>query len=172
MRKVAKGLALTMGVTLTALAIGFGDIVPVPIHAELYKNLLTCSAIVFGVMGAWVAIIYPRTLTTVQDGGTNNPIEEVKAYSALQPAMLSSTLVLAVILAFGPAAAIVVQGDFFAANRVPMLRASMGALALLTLWQLWALAASLVPFIIVRRDLAAEARRRAGERHTNGSESN
>lgn len=52
---------------LFSLLVGFGAGGEIPISKQenLYSSLLGIASIVFGIMGAWVAIVYPEALTKV-----------------------------------------------------------------------------------------------------------
>jgi hypothetical protein len=144
-----------------AAAVGFvwGDDVRPEVHVDLYQNLLTCSAIVFGVMGAWIAIIYPRTMEQVTDDKTLDPLEEASIYASLRPAMYTSTLVLAVVLFAAPIAAMLVEQEFYSRVEPWALKASMVCLLSLTGVQLYALLTSLAPFVITNDAITVEAKR-------------
>ncbi|MES9907194.1 MAG: hypothetical protein ABW150_01635 [Candidatus Thiodiazotropha sp.] len=136
--------------TLSLLAVGyicyiFGREISFADQWPLYEALRTTASIIFGVMGAWIAIVYPEVLTKIFDKKTENKKDEIRKIKRLLLPLGISTLILAAILVIGIASPILKQIDFFTA-RIDIARGiSFSSLGILTLVQLWTLIASLAP---------------------------
>lgn len=137
----------------------WGPSVPADVHASLFQNLLTCSAMVFGVMGAWVEIIYPRVMAKVSDEETSDHLEKARHHSSLRPALITSSFVLTLVLLPAPAGAFVVDQSFYKGAEPWLLRGSMFALVLLTFIELYTVLASLAPFVTTQDAVDAKAKR-------------
>ncbi|MFZ5723408.1 MAG: hypothetical protein ACOY33_07070 [Pseudomonadota bacterium] len=80
---------------------GIGGNVPLPKLEALYSGLQGVAAVVFGVMGAWLALVYPDALDSLykeQSLDRNQPA--VNRVEKLVSAMAVSTIVLAATFAF------------------------------------------------------------------------
>lgn len=114
-----------------------------------YEALRNTSGIVFAVMGAWIAIIYPESLRKIispdSEGG-----EEI--LNMLQ-AMLISAIILAFVLLLGVAVPLLSQYSFLAAQERAFRGLSYLTLSLMTLAQLWTLLLTILPNYIVKRSM-------------------
>lgn len=139
-----------------------GQMVPFSRQWLLYEGLRTTAAIIVGVMGSWIAVMYPGVVSPIKNvteremaNGNNEGAESV--YRLLWP-IGYSTVILATILLLGPAAEV--------AREIPpltmypgLLRGlSFSLLLCLTLMQLWSLGLTLFASELARREL----RRRLG----------
>lgn len=123
----------------------FGRAIPFSDQWSLYEALRTTSAIVFGVMGAWIAIVFPSALENIFDKHYENKRQELKKIYRLLLPLTVSTLVLAALLALGVLAPMLKQ-IVVLRQHVDMVRGvSYALLGVLTLIQLWTLLLSLVP---------------------------
>lgn len=125
----------------------FGRHVPVAEQWPMFEALRTTAAIIFAVIGAWMAIIYPEKLklsfrqpkVAVQiDAATST------GWGQLFTPVVHSTLILSVVLLLG----ITVPALKHAGLNVPVAcwrGTSYGLLVALTLWQLWTVLLTLVP---------------------------
>lgn len=123
----------------------FGGNIPFSEQWSLFEALRTTSAIIFGVMGAWIAIVFPTALTNIFDKEFENKKEEVRKISRLLLPLSVSTAILAFVLLLGVVAPIVkqlplIQGYIGVARGL-----SFSVLGVLTVVQLWTLLASLAP---------------------------
>lgn len=123
----------------------FGSAIPFSEQWIQYEALRTTASIIFGVMGAWIAIVYPKTLTKILDRNNENKKEEISKISRLLKPLAISTLILASVLVIGIAAPILKQIDFINAHADVVRGISFAVLGTLTLAQLWALIASIAP---------------------------
>jgi hypothetical protein len=139
------GLAAWTG-ALAAVGAGawFGRNVPFSEQWPMFEALRTTAAIIFAVIGAWMAIIYPERLKLSLRNGAGAGQGEPTGMGKLFTPVVNSTVILCVILAVGAAAPLLkrIQVPF----DVAWVRGgSYGLLVSLTLWQLWTVVLTLVP---------------------------
>ena len=123
---------------------------------SLYEALRTTAAIIFGVMGAWIAIVYPNSLTKIFDKNYDNKSAEIQKIKRLLFPLTVSTSILAIVLLLGLLAPIIRQIDFFAKHAEIVRGMSFSTLGILTLVQLWTLIVSLAPGESLLFELAQE----------------
>ena len=138
---------LAWGFAFLAVAAGgwLGRSVPFSEQWPMFEGLRTTAAIIFGVIGAWLAIIYPERLKLSFKSDTEKSDgEKENGLSQLFTPVVNSTLILGVVLALGVIAPI--------AKRYPipldvelMRGLSYSILVALTLWQLWTVLLTLRP---------------------------
>ncbi|GKS73927.1 hypothetical protein AVME950_03545 [Acidovorax sp. SUPP950] len=121
----------------------FGRTVPFAEQWPVFEGLRTTAAIIFGVIGAWLAIIYPERLKLSFKPKNNGGPSETGVGQLFSP-VVNSTLILGAVLLIGVIAPI--------AKKYPLpldvawCRAiSYGVLVALTLFQLWTVLLTLVP---------------------------
>lgn len=130
---------------LTAVFAGgwFGRNVPFAEQWPMFEGLRTTAAIIFGVIGAWLAIIYPERLKLSFKPRKDGAPAETGIGQLFSP-VVNSTLILGAILLLGVIAPI--------AKKYPLpldvewcRGISYGILVALTLFQLWTVLLTLVP---------------------------
>lgn len=137
---------LGWAVALAAVTAGawYGRAVPFAEQWPIFEALRTTAAIIFAVIGAWMAIIYPdRLKLSLRDPGAKVK-GELSGMGKLFTPVVNSTVILCIILIVGALAPILKR------HTLPldpsMLRGiSYGLLVSLTLWQLWTVVLTLVP---------------------------
>lgn len=146
MKTWARRIALGLGIT-SAVALGgwFGRKVPVAEQWPLFEALRTTAAIIFAVIGAWMAIIYPERLkegfkavTSAETGQSND------GWRQLFTPVVHSTFILGLLLVLGALL------PLFRHSAPPLptecMRGAMFALlVLLTIWQVWTVLMTLWP---------------------------
>ena len=118
----------------------------------LYEALRTTSAIVFGVMGAWLAIIYPGILSHVFDKKTLPDTDQQNVNKLLSP-MYYATMILIVVLFVGVFAPILKQFSSLMKYAIFLRGLSYSILAFFTVLQLWALLLIFIPQDIVGKKI-------------------
>lgn len=134
----------------------YGRNVPFSEQWSLYEALRTTAAIIFGVMGAWIAIVFPNSLTRIFDKSYENKKEEVLKIKRLLFPLSVSTAILAFVLLLGVAAPILKQLSLIQQHVEIGRGLSFSLLGILTLIQLWTLIASLAPGESLLFELAKE----------------
>lgn len=123
----------------------FGADIPFAKQWTLYEGLRTTSSIVFGVMGIWIAVVFPTSLTKIYDKTYQYKKEELGKIIRLFKPLVISMFILGAVLVLGILAPILQQLDFVK-NRAEIARSiSFCVLGVMTLMQLWTLVASLAP---------------------------
>lgn len=145
--------AFVVGLSAT-LFFYYGQNIPFEKQWSLYDSLRNTSAIIFGVMGAWIALIYPEALSSILDKSKNSETQDKsKDIEKLLSPLLYSTVILASVLLVGIFAPIIKQIPLFTSNYRLVRGISYAFLGFLTLFQLWAVILTLLPADIAKRNL-------------------
>lgn len=122
----------------------YGDEIPFAQQWPLYEALRNTAAIIFAVVGAWLAIIYPERLK-LSFGKSAEDNSSSKNFRILLAPAVHSTIILVVLLAVGVAAPILKRVPY-ALEHIEMFR-GLSALLLvsLTLWQIAIVVIAIVP---------------------------
>lgn len=154
-RYLILGGAGLIGLSLLTGAVVYGKSVPFAQQWPLYEALRNTSAIIFAVVGAWLAIIYPERLKLSfgkkeKDTSSNSNIRLL-----LTPA-INSTFILVILLTVGIAVpilkkipAVLEHVDFFRG-------ASFVLLTSLTLWQIVIVVIAVVPIELLLNQASRE----------------
>ncbi|WP_146003559.1 hypothetical protein [Kineobactrum sediminis] len=157
--KILKYL-LVASVALAALL--QGQEIAMSRQMPLFEGLRNTSAIIFGVMGAWLAILHPESLKKIfgSDGG-KIPDQEKGTIMLLFSPILISTAVIAAVLVIFPLVEFSKTIDYFATHKRVLRGLSFSLLSVLTLLQLWALILTLAPGNIVKKHIDKESAKSA-----------
>lgn len=153
MKKLVIKASVYIGVLLlTAAGCVFGKQISFSEQWPLFEALRTTAAIIFAVVGAWLAIIYPERLrSTFRPTEEHSHSTKVDMGSFLSPA-INSTAILAVVLLVGILAPMAKQLDFFLENKYLFRGLSFGLLVALTCWQLITIVATLSPVDFIKTE--------------------
>lgn len=139
-----------------------GRVVPFSEQWPIFEALRTTASIIFAVIGAWMAIIYPERLklsfksSTGTKAQSSEQAKQNSGWSHLLTPVVHSTAILCVILIIGAIAPILKHYPLPISREV--LRGTCyGLLVLLTIWQLWTVLLTLVPADIVKTSLDRES---------------
>ncbi|MCH7274382.1 hypothetical protein MMZ06_31620 [Burkholderia gladioli] len=152
--------AALAALTICAAGYYYGRHIPFEKQWPLYEALRTTASIIFAVIGAWLAIIYPERLKVSfrgngKGGGSNGNLGLL-----LTPAV-HSTIILALLLLLGICAPIVKEIPVVRPH-VEMARGiSFVILSALTIWQVIIVFMTLFPAQIVQEQIAKESAKRA-----------
>lgn len=116
----------------------------------LYEALRTTSSIVFGVMGAWIAVIYPGTLADILSSDKKAKQKVIKLFLP----MTISVLILSSVLLIGITAPMLKQIDFLVIHKFLVRRISYAFLGMITSIQFWALLILLLPPEMIEEHLS------------------
>lgn len=134
----------------------FGQDVPYTEQLPLYEGLRTTSSIIFGVTGAWIAIIYPGNLLDLLEGNLSD--EEQKKHEKVRTLispLVYSSVILACVLMVGILTPILKRLPFLLPHLRLVRGLSFALLGLLTIGQLWTLLLTLVPADIAQRKITS-----------------
>lgn len=151
---IKKLIFLILGLGILILCLIFGRNVPFSDQWLLYEGLRNTAAIIFGVMGAWLAIVYPEALSHIIE---RNNLSAAKNYKKLIDPLLYSTVTLIWILLLGIIAPILKQISFFLIHTNSLRSISFLILVFLTLLQSWALLLTLLPADMTKRKIDRES---------------
>jgi len=142
--------------SLAAIPIGavvawrYGHLVPFSEQWPLYEALRTTAAIIFAVVGAWFAIIYPEKMKGVFNSGAS-PLGNVSnGMEKLFSPVFHSTIILCIILFLGVVAPVLKRVEYLQDFRDILRCASFSLLVTLTLWQIWTVLVTLIPAFMLK----------------------
>lgn len=137
-----------------ALCFKFGAGIPFKEQWPLYESLRNTSAIIFGVMGAWIAIIYPNVLSKIYGRVNSSDAKaEAEKINKLISPMLYATTIVAIVLVIGLAAPIAKRIEYLSQYHNILRSLSFSIFGMLTIAQLWSLILTLIPNDIILRKL-------------------
>jgi hypothetical protein len=151
-RYILSGFAKLLLIFLLVLALFyFGQNIPFEKQWPLYDSLRSTASIVFGVMGAWIAIIYPEALTellgrTLKSETTDKSREVRKLISPL----IYSTAILVAVLLIGILAPIFKLIPLLVDHTRLIRGISYSFLGVLTVLQIWSVLLTLLPADLVK----------------------
>ncbi|WP_404324746.1 hypothetical protein HA399_09235 [Cobetia sp. UIB-001] len=116
----------------------------------LFEALRNTAAIIFAVVGAWFAIIYPERMKGVLSSSPSIQASTSKGLGKLFSPIVHSTVILCIILLIGVLAPLIKGMDFVVVHKLVFRKISYSLLCLLTLWQIWTVLVTLVPALILK----------------------
>lgn len=152
---------LALGVGCAVLLVGtgyfFGRDVPFAQQAPLYEALRSTASIVFAVIGAWLAIVYPERLkgSLRGDGHAPAPLGHDNVALLLVPAV-HSTFLLIVLLLVGIAVPLLRVQAWALAHVDEWRGISYALLVALTCWEVWIVFLTLFSTDLMRRQVQLE----------------
>jgi hypothetical protein len=158
--RLRPAILLALIFAFSALAGWGGRVIPFSEQWPFFEALRTTASIVFAIMGAWVALMYPKALESILKTRTAfTSVEEERVHALMLPVKLSTAVLVAVMVA-GPFAAW--------AKRLPSLipfidwsrGVSFGLLVFLTLAELVAVVLTLWPIHAAGSDIDSIKRQR------------
>lgn len=149
-----------------------GDKIPFSEQWGLYETLRTTASIIFAVVGAWFAIVYPEKLKApFREKIDNTPNADTRFGSLFSP-IVNSTVILCVILFIGILAPVLKQIPFILEYKAKMRAISFGLLCCLTFWQIWTVFITLIPADLLKTQSDQEMARKAHIEHLTGRHDN
>jgi hypothetical protein len=137
-------LWLVSGALVVAAAV-FGKAITFQQQWPLFEALRATAAIIFAVVGAWLAIVYPERLKLSLGVATKGEAPVPDRFSSLFTPIAHSTMILGLVLLTGILAPIAKQIPWFLSNIAFTRSVSFVLLVVLTLWQIWTVVLTLVP---------------------------
>lgn len=141
-QNIIKSCYFLVSVLGVAAAIYFGQNIPFAEQWPLYEALRTTAAIIFAVVGAWIAIRFPDRGAVIIGENKTATREGIGRY--FHP-VAHSIVVLCSVLVIGVVAPIAKRFDYVQHHLEVFRGLSYGVLAALTLFQLWTVIISLGP---------------------------
>ncbi len=161
--KTALNTALIFSIaTIVTGSIIFGKSVSIQQQITILSSLREIAAIIFGVMGAWVAIIYPKALKNIYDL-KSNPDEILQGTYRLFKPIRWSTVIVAISLIYIWIYPILIQLRFLVDHTHIIRPLSFALIGFLVLAQIYTLVLSLIPLEDSAADINAIARSRKSQ---------
>ncbi len=134
-----------------------GQKVPFAVQWPMFEALRTTAAIIFAVIGAWMAIIYPERLKlSFKDPSATTPGKADAAGELFTP-VINSTSILVIVLGIGVVAPLVKTIGL--PGPVAIWRGvSYAILIALTLWQIWTVMLTVDPADRIKSFMSKELR--------------
>ena len=154
MNKSIRLLFIITGAGIIISSVVLGGKITFNEQMPIYDGLRTTSAIIFAVMGAWIALLYPGQLS--QAFGQKpykekeNDIEQIKR---LFRPMIYSTIILMIVIGVSFGVPLAKQITYILPYRDVFRAVSFGVIAFLTLIQFWSIILTLVPGDTIKDDL-------------------
>lgn len=137
-----------------------GQSVPFNEQWPLYEALRTTAAIIFAVIGAWIAIIYPERLKLSFAEHKKSETRAEGSMGKLFSPIVHSSAILCLVLLIGIVAPVLRVIPALEEYKVLFRGISYGLLVALTLWQLWTVVLTLIPADVIKTYSDREDRRR------------
>lgn len=129
-----------------------GNNIPISEQLPIYESLRNTSAIIFGVMGAWIAILYPNALLEIYGKIDVHCAEkQSKNIKQLISPMILSTIIVSFVLIVSLIAPALRKIPFLYCFKDEIRAISFTILGILTYLQLWALLATLTPSNMIQQ---------------------
>ncbi len=141
-----KVLFCLLSLSIIVASIFFGQTVKFSEQWVLYEALRTTASIIFAVAGVWLAIIYLDRLKSPYKKSSYDPVH-LKGFAQLFSPVINSVITLCAILLVGITAPILKQLIEPEEYIIYFRQASMGFLALLTMFQIYTVLSVLVPVL-------------------------
>lgn len=123
----------------------YGKLISVSDQWPIFEALRTTAAIIFAVVGAWLAIIYPEKIKTLYRSSNDSVEVESTRFGVLLSPAVHSTAILSVVMILGVFVPILKNVSYLLAYK-DILRGLFYSLAYtLTVWQLWTVILTLIP---------------------------
>ncbi|EPY5280649.1 hypothetical protein AB8Q80_17095 [Klebsiella pneumoniae] len=151
--KVVIGVACFAMVLLSGI---LGRNVAFALQWPLFEALRTTASIIFAVVGAWFAIIYPERLKKSFRGGASE--NSGPGIHRLFTPIVHSTAILATVLIVGVIVPLLKQFEWILSHKEIFRGISYGLLVFLTLWQLITVLFSLIGPDMIKRHVSKQER--------------
>ncbi|WP_421116107.1 hypothetical protein [Stenotrophomonas sp. AS1] len=143
-------IAFTVTIFMVGAALWFGRSIPFQQQWPLFEALRATAAIIFAVVGAWLAIVYPERLR-LSFTGLSKPADPVNdKFTTLFTPIAHSTIILGLVLLAGIAAPIAKQVPLILEYKEWARTTSFVLLVVLTLWQVWTVVLTLYPADLIK----------------------
>lgn len=159
---VGKILVLITLAGVAAICFHFGENITIEEQTPLLEGLRNTSAIIFGVMGAWIAILHPESLKKIfgqNSGGVS--AEDRETINLLLSPIIISTFILSIVLVMPLITSIGKSIPYILEYKHELRGLSFAILGCLTILQLWTLVLTLIPGDILKRNMQRQETKEA-----------
>lgn len=156
-RNIFLFVAFVFAASLCVAGFWFGRYIPFEKQWPLFEALRNTASIIFAVVGAWLAIIYPERLK-MSFGKKTNGVDKSSSESMklLMTPAIHSTFILAILLMIGIVAPISKQIPHLLSHVEVFRGVSFFILSFLTVWQIAIVLLTLYPGEVVQDSLDAQ----------------
>ncbi|MBR8317258.1 hypothetical protein KDW36_29265 [Burkholderia dolosa] len=156
---ISRAIAILFAITVCVAGYYYGRNIPFERQWPLYEALRTTASIIFAVIGAWLAIIYPERLKVSFRGSNKNGGGNGNLGVLLTPAV-HSTIILGLLLLLGICAPLIKEIPWVRPHVVVARGISFVILSVLTMWQVVIVFMTLFPAQIVQDQISQESARK------------
>lgn len=132
----------------------FGKDVPYEDQSSIFDSLKDTAAIIFAILGAWIAIIYPKDLKAIFNLNDSSENEKTEIFEKLISSLIIVTFTLIVMIFSMPIMALIKNIEFFQQYKIYLRSGLLLYIYVLTWAQIYALLSTLIPNIKMLIDLA------------------
>lgn len=101
MIKILKISNIIIVVLIALASLLYGELIKAEYQLEIYKMVITISAIIFGVMGAWLSLIKVEVITGIENSKTDSESDfYIRKLRSIVSPMTSSAIILIASLLF------------------------------------------------------------------------
>ncbi|MDD3051148.1 MAG: hypothetical protein PHR06_08360 [Candidatus Cloacimonetes bacterium] len=133
-------------IIVAVVAFSLGRSIPISSQLIALESLRNTSAIIFGIMGAWIAIIQPELLKVAYDGKSG----KVENFDRLSKPLLYSTLIIIFSLLVSVFSPLFYQINYLILHKEILRGFLFSSIAIQTILLIWSLMLSLFPLSFVR----------------------
>jgi len=160
-------VAAALAIATCSAGYVYGRTIPFAAQWPLYEALRNTASIIFAVVGAWLAIVYPDRFRFTLGGGNEKKPAPSKSMGLLLLPAVHSTILLVLLLLAGVVAPLVKQVGFAQANLEMFRGLSYAAVCFLTWWQIVIVVMTLFPAEALQTQVSKEdALRAIDDQHT------
>lgn len=156
-RLIFFALSAAFALGLCAAGFFYGQCISFSNQWPLYEALRNTASIIFAVVGAWLAIVYPDRFRLSLGAGESKAAAPSKSMGLLLLPAVHSTILLVVLLLAGVMAPILKQMPFALDNLELFRGLSMSFVCALTCWQVVIVIMTLFPAEALQSQTAREA---------------
>lgn len=131
-----------------------GKSIPFKDQIDLFDSLKNSASIIFAILGAWLAVIYPKDLKLIFKTANQQQIENTLIFKKLIWGLIVITSSLMMMIISFPIIVLIKNIVLFQEYKSELLRAFSIYILALTLIQIYALLVTLVPNIKIMLDLS------------------
>lgn len=132
----------------------FGENIPFEDQIGIFDSLKSSASIIFAILGAWLAVIYPKNLKLIFKTADQQEIENTLIFKKLIWGLIIITSSLMMMIISLPIIVLMKNIYLFQEYKSEMLRAFSIYILALTIVQIYALLVTLVPNIKIMLDLS------------------
>lgn len=136
------------------IIIYFGQNIPYEDQSSIFDTLKDTASIIFAILGAWIAIIYPKDLKAIFKLNDSDTTQTTQIFEKLISSLIIVTFTLITMIFLMPFIALIRNIDYFQQYKTYLRGGLFLYIYVLTWTQIYALLATLIPNVKMLIDLA------------------